>query len=163
MEINSLDKKSFQLTENGEQLGELIYENMLYFKAKIKLQNLELYELAPVGFFGTSIAVTKNGVKVASLVMNWSGQIIITFQDGEDYVIQLNGLFNNKFILENKYQEKLIQLEPKFNWREFHYNFNITYAINTNKPQDYLLLLLSVYAANYFIATISGANAGAVY
>ena len=161
MEANSTDKKTFQLTEDGKQLGELIYENLFFLKAEIKLQNSELYELAPVGFFGTSIAVTKNGNKIASLVMTWGGQIVITFQDGREFVIKLNGLFHNKYTIENKDGEKLIQLEPKFNWRAFHYNYNITYSIeNDNRPADNLLILLGVYAANYFVATISGANAG---
>ncbi len=164
MEANSTDKKKFQLTENGQQLGELIYENVFFLKAEIKLSNSELYELAPVGFFGTSIAVTKNGEEIASLVMNWRGQIVITFQGGQEVVIKLIELFNNKFIIENKDQEKLIQLELKFNWREFHYNYNITYDItNDNIPKDNLLLLLGVYAANYFVATMAGANAGMMY
>jgi|SRR5690606_1788125 len=164
MEANSTDNKTFQLTENGQQLGELIYENLFFLKAEIKLLNSELYDLAPVGFFGTSVAVTKNGNEIASLVMNWRGQIVITFQDGQEFVIKLIGLFSNKFIIENKDQEKLIQLELKFNWREFHYNYNITYDItNDNIPKDNLLLLLGVYAANYFVATMSGANAGMMY
>ncbi len=164
MEANSTDKKTFQLTENGQELGELIYENLFFSKAEIKLPNSERYELAPIGFFATRIAVTKNGNEIASLVMNWKGQIVITFQNGQEFVIKLNGLFSNKFIIENIDQEKLIQLEAKFNWREFHYNYNITYDItNNNIPMDNLLLLLGIYATNYFVATISGANAGMMY
>lgn len=160
MKAQSTDNKTFQLTENGEQLGELIYENMFFLKAEIKLANSELYEIKPVGFFGTSIAITKNGADIASLVMNWRGQIVITFQNGQEYVLKLNGLFYNKYIIENKAGEKLIQLEPQFNWRQFHYNYDISYNITNDNKKDILLLLLAVYAANYFIACMSGANAG---
>jgi hypothetical protein len=74
--------------------------------------------------------------KEASLTMNWSGQIVLTFNDDREYALKLKGLFHNKFILENKNGEKVILFEPKFNWREFHYNYTITYDItNENEPQ----------------------------
>lgn len=45
----------------------------------------------------------------------------------------------------------------------FYCKYDITYDITNDKePKDKLLLLLGVYAANYFIATISGANAGLI-
>lgn len=161
MEANSTDKKTFQLTENGQALGELGYKNLFSLKAEIKLPNAEYYEIAPVGFWATSIAVTRNGVKVAGLAMNWSGQIVIAFQDGQEFVLKLNGFFQSRYVVENKNQEKLIQLEPRFNWSAFQYNYSIACNMaNDNNPKNALLLLLSVYAANYFIAVMSGGSAG---
>ena len=161
MNANSKDRKTFLLSDNDQLLGELNYETPFYLKAEIKIPNTETYKLAPVGFFGTSVAVTKDGNKIASLFMSWNGKIIITFQDEREYALKLSGLFQSQMILENKNQEKVIQFEPKFNWRDFYCKYDITYDITNNKvPKDNLLLLLGVYAANYFIATISGANAG---
>lgn len=161
MNANSKDRKTFQLTDNDQLLGELIYETPFYLKAEIKMPNTENYKLAPVGFFNSSIAVTKGENKIASLSMSWNGKIVITFQDDREYALQLSGLFQSQMILENKNQEKVIQFEPKFNWRDFYYQYNIDYDVtNVNESKDNLLLLLGVYAANYFIATISGANAG---
>ena len=156
MEANSTDKKTFQLIENGQQLGELIYENLFFLKAEIKLANSELYEIKPVGFFGTSITVTKNATEIANLKMNWRGQIVFTFQDGQEFVLKAKGMFYNKYIIENKDKEMLIQFYPKFNWTKFIYNYDITYD---EKPQDILFVLLGVYASNYFIAAMSGATA----
>jgi hypothetical protein len=157
MEAKSTDKKTLQLTENGQQLGELIYESLFSLKAEIKLANSDLYKVYPVGVFGTSITVTKNGTEIAILKMNWHGQIVFTFQDGQEYILKAKGVFHNKFIIENKDQEKLIQFDPKFNWSKFDYNYDITYD---KKPQDVLLVLLGVYASNYFIASMSGAMSG---
>ena len=51
MEVNSTNNKSFQLTENGRQLGELSYENLFtQMNAEIKLPNSEVYNIVPVGF-----------------------------------------------------------------------------------------------------------------
>lgn len=162
MEANSTDKKTFQLTENGQQLGELIYENSFtQMKAEIKLSNSEVYKIVPVGFFGTSITVTKDGNKIASLSMSWDGKIIISFQDNREYALKLKGIFQSQVFLENTNKENIMYFEPHFNWTDVRLNHTITYDIkNDNESKDYLLILLGVYATNYFIATISGANSG---
>ena len=93
MEAKSTDRKTLQLTENGQQLGELIYENLLSFlKAEIKLTNSDLYEVYPVGVFGTSISVIKNGTEIVNLKMNWRGQIVFSFQDGQEFVLKAKGI-----------------------------------------------------------------------
>lgn len=162
MEVNSTDKKTFQLTDNGTQIGEIIYENLFFLKAEINLSNSEKYKIAPVGIFGRSISVTQNETQIANLYLSWSGEIVITFQDGQEYILKLNGIFSNKYTIENRDKEKLIQLEAKFNWIKFHYRYDITYNIEPENKvtENTLLLLLSVYSANFFIATMSGANAG---
>ena len=158
MEAKSTDKKTLQLTENGQLLGELIYENLFSLRAEIKLTNSDLYKINPAGVFGTSITVTKNGTEIANLKMNWKGQIVFSFQDRQEFVLKAKGLFfHNKYILENKEEEQLIQFDPKFNWSKFDYNYDITYE---NKPQNILLVLIGVYASNYFIASMSGAMSG---
>ena len=156
MEAKLTNKKTVQLTENGQQLGELIYENLFHLKAKIKLENSDLYEIKPVGIFGTSITVTKNGMEVANLKMNWRGQIVFSFQNGQEFVLKAKGLLQDKYILQNKDEEKLVQFDAKFNWSKFDYNYSITYE----EPQDALLVLLGVYTSNYFIASMSGGFGG---
>lgn len=153
MEAKSTDNKSFQLTENGKLLGELIYENLFFHKAEIKLTNSELYEIKQVDFWGTRIAVTKSGIEIASLVMNWRGQIVITFLEGQEFILKLDGLFHSKYIIENKDGEKIMQLDPKFNWKKFNYNYDILYD---KKTEDILFVLIGIYASNYFIAAMSG-------
>jgi len=161
MEANSTNNKSFQLTENGFQLGELIYENSFtQMKAEIKLSNSEIYKIEPVGFFETSITVTKDGNKLASLSMSWNGKIIITFQNNREYALKLKRIFQSQVFLENTNKENIMYFEPHFNWTDTRLNHTITYNINNNEAKDYLLILLGVYATNYFMATISGANSG---
>lgn len=87
--------------------------------------------------------------------MNWRGQIVFTFQDGQEFVLKAKGMFYNKYIIENKDEEKLIQFDPRFNWRKFNHNYDISYD---EKPQEILLVLPGVYASNHFIASMSGAT-----
>ncbi len=153
MEAKSIDKKTFQLIENKQLLGELIYQNLFYSKAEIKLPNSQIYQIKAIGIFRTSTTVTKNGAEIATLKMNWRGQMVIAFQDGQEYVLKRKGMFYNKYIIENKDKEKLITFDPKFNWKKFRYNYTITY---NKKPDDILLILLGVYASNHIINAMSG-------
>ena len=115
MKVECTDKKTFRLTDQAQLLGELTYKNFFSYKAEITLTNSERYEIKPVGFFGTSITVTKNETEIANLKMNWKGQIVMTFQDGQEFVFKAKGVFHNKYVIENKEEEKLIQFDPKFN------------------------------------------------
>jgi hypothetical protein len=143
-------------------LGELIYESSFtQMKAEIKLLNSEVYNIVPVGFFGTSINVTKDGNKIASLSMSWNGKIIITFQDDSEYALKFKGIFHSQVFLENTDKENIMCFEPHFNLTGGRLDHTITYDIKNEKvSKDYLLILLGVFSTNYFIATISGANSG---
>jgi hypothetical protein len=153
MEVKSIDKKTFQLIENDQLLGELVYENIFFSKAEIKFSNSETVQIIPVGIFRTTTTVTKDDTVIAKLKMNWHGQIVITFQDGQEFILKGKGMFYNKYIVKNKDRETLIEFDPKFNWKKFRYNYNITY----NKiPENVLLIFLGVYASNYTIASLSG-------
>jgi hypothetical protein len=159
MEANSSDQKTFQLVENGQPLGKLVYKNLFFLKAEIMLANSEIYKINPVGIFSTSMIITKNGVEIANLKMNWKGQILFSFQNGQEFVLKAKGIFSNKFIIENKNKEKIAEFDSEFSWRKFNYQYHITYE---EKPQDILFVLLGVYASNYYIASMSGATSGMV-
>lgn len=156
MEAKSINNSIFQLTENGLQLGELIYESIFSTKAEIKLPNSEPYEVKQIGIFDSSIIVSKNGAEIAKLAMNWRGQITFNFHDGQEFILKAKGFLGNKFVLENKNEEKLIEFDPQLNWKKLNYNYDI---ITENQSQSILLVLLGVYAANYFMASMSGAMA----
>ena len=85
--------------------------------------------------------------------MNWKGQIVVTFQDEQEFVFKAKAVFHNQYVIENKAGEKLIQFDPKFNFGKFNYNYDISYD---KKPEDILFVLLGIYASNYYIAAISG-------
>jgi hypothetical protein len=160
MEATSSDRKNFQITENGNQVVELTYDDLLYQKAKLRISDTE-YRLSPVGFLDSRMAVTKDGNDIASVEMSWKGQMLITFHNGQEFILRLDGIFNNTYVVENKEREKLIQLDGKFHWRNFRYTYNISYDITKiGTDNGHLLLALSLYATNYFVATMSGASAG---
>jgi len=141
MKAECTDNKTFQLFEAGLLLGKLTYKSLFSYNAEITLTDSDSYVVKPVGFFSTSIIVTKNETEIANLQMNWTGQIVVTFKDGQEYIFKAKGIFHNKYIIENNAEEKLIQFDPRFNWGKFNYNYDISYD---KKPEDILFVLLGV-------------------
>ncbi|HEY0670243.1 MAG TPA: hypothetical protein VGD22_18825 [Sphingobacteriaceae bacterium] len=150
MKVQCTDNKTFELTDNSEKLGSLTYDGLFSFTANAVVGNNN-YKITPAGFFNTIISVTRNGIEVANLKMNWKGHIIISFQNGQEYILKATGTFLNKYVLEDKDQQKIMLLDPDFNWAKFSYNYTISYE---DKP-DLLLVILATYGANYYIAAMS--------
>ncbi len=157
MEAHSINRKTFQLTENGKELGRLIYKDFLFLKAQIHLSDSEIYTLAPIGFFGTSIALLQGESEMARLTVSWSGDIVIVFPDGEEYILKLKGVFRKILVLEDKKGKTAIQLDLKFRWKTFCYSYTITHGVESqDKVKDALLILLGIYSANYLMSAMGG-------
>ena len=154
MKIQCTDSKTFELTDSSKKLGHLLYEGLLSFKAQAVAGN-DFYKIIPKGIFSTTIYVTKNGIEVANLKMNWKGNIIISFKKGQEFILKASGIFLNKYVLEDKNQQKIMLLNPDFDWSKFNYNYTISYDTT---PQDIVLVLLATYAANYYVAAMSTAG-----
>ena len=154
MKIVCTDKKTFELTDDSEKLGQLSYVGFFSSKANAIVGN-DTYKITPTGIFSTTISVTKDGTEVANLKMNWKGHIVISFQNGQEFILKATGTWLNKYVLEDKNQQKIILLDPGFNWAKFSYNYSISYD---HKPQDILLVLLATYSANYHIAAMASAG-----
>ncbi len=157
MEAISTNKKTFQLVENGQLIGELLYESLFFRNAEIKLSDTECYEIKPQSVFKTSFSVSKKGEDIADFNMNWRGHIEFIMQDGQEYVLKGKGFFHNKYILENKAGEIVMVFKPEFVWRKFRYNYFIHFD---NKPLENYFVLLAVYATNFIISNASTASAG---
>jgi hypothetical protein len=153
MKLHCTNRKTFELSDNSEKLGQLHYDGFFTFRCQASVGN-ENYDIKPTGVFGTSMSVTRDGKEVANLKMNWKGNIIISLQNGEELVLKATGIFMNNYVLEDKDQQKILLLKPDFDWTKFSYQYDISYD---QRPKDLLLVLLAVYSANYFIAAMSAA------
>jgi hypothetical protein len=69
-----------------------------------------------------------------------------------EFILKATGTFLTKYVLEDQDQQKVMLLNPDFNWAKFSYNYSISYA---KKPQDILLVLQATYSAKYFIDAMS--------
>ena len=152
MKIQCTDKKTFELTDGIEKLGHITYDSLFSYKANAMVGN-DNYKITPKGIFSTTVSVTNDGMERANMQMNWKGHITISLHNGPEFILKATGTFLNKFMLEDKDQQKLMLFNPDFNWAKFNYNYSVAYD---NKPQDILLVLLATYCANYYISAMSG-------
>ncbi|TCC92323.1 hypothetical protein EZ428_11395 [Pedobacter frigiditerrae] len=152
MKIQCTDKKTFELIDGSEKLGHITYDGLFSYSANAVIGK-DNYKITPKGIFSSTISVTKDEIEVANLQMNWKGHIIISFPDGKNFILKTTGTFQDKYVLEDENHQKLMLLNPDFNWSKFSYNYDISYD---NKQKDILLILLTTYAANYYIAAMSG-------
>ncbi len=153
MKAECVNQQLFQLSDNDEFLGKVVYKSLFSYDAEIVLTNAESYTVESRGFFGTSIVVTKNGTEIAELRMNLKGQIVISMNNGEELLFKNTTIFSNQFAIENKEGEKIIQYKPALNWSKFNYNYTI---MDELKSENTLLILIGLYASNYYIAVMSG-------
>ena len=159
MKTQFIDNKTIQLMEDGQIYGQIIYkyENYISPKAQIKIPNSQILEINSLGVFGTSLSITHNEVELAKLKMSWSGQMVLTYVGGKEYIIRGKDLFLKCFLAEDINGELLIQFELSNEWKNFSYNYDILVA---KKPVDILFVLIGIYACNYLTSLASGASSG---
>jgi len=156
MNVNQIDIRTFQLNNNEKSIGKLTYKGLFSNTAEIILPNSDTFEIKPLGFFKTSISVIQNSTEIANLKMNWKGQIVISFLDDQDYIFKVKGVLRSKYIIENEAQKTLLKYNPKLDLNNFRYNYDISFD---KRQENILLILIGVYAVNYYIAVASGAIA----
>jgi len=153
MEAISIGKTRFNITEFEQLRGEIIYESLFSKNAEIKIGD-DLYKIKPTGIFETFISVTRNEKVIVKLKMNWRGKVIFDFIEQSKYIMKIKDSFYNKYTIENEEGKILIQFDPKFNWNESIFIYDITYYTNR---VNILLVILGIYVSNHFIASMSGA------
>ena len=90
--------------------------------------------------------------------MGWKGIIIKTFFNSkeETYLLKLNGLLSNKFVLIDTDKNELMVAETDFKWNKLNYDYNIE---TTRDFDDFdkkeLLLLTILHCINYYMTIIA--------
>ena len=150
MRIRCIDNKTFELTDGLENLGHLKYDGFFTLKAEIAAQNVN-YDIVPKGIFSTEITMAYKDDEIATLKMNWKGNIIISYKNGEEYILKPTGAFMSKYAIEDEKGNKMLVLDPGINWAKLNYNYTV---LSESNP-DILLVLLAVYSTNYYIMVMA--------
>ena len=153
MKITYTGSKEFELNDiEGKFLGKLAYEGWSSTKASITTQFAEFYDLNSKGFWSSYIAVEKGGNEYAQLKRNWKGNIIIDVLGNEepmDFLFKKMGFWQESYNIEDQQKNILMTLIPDFNWGKLNYDYVIEINPNFAGAVDEMMMLLSVYCANY--------------
>lgn len=156
--------RDFQLLQADKTLGALHYTEWFSFKAVIALANGSTFQIAPRGFWGTTIEVKDQEAVLLNFKMNWGGTILIKLKaTSKAYVFNLKSLLKNTYVLQDKDERELLLVQPSFKWNTLNCNYTLT-STDEFESLDYkeLLLLTTVHCANYSMAMAAGATTIAV-
>ncbi|HPI55033.1 MAG TPA: hypothetical protein PLU10_10095 [Chitinophagaceae bacterium] len=158
--IKSSESRNFSLLKKDQELGHLLYPNWFSFKAEIIMTDSSIYEIGPVGFWGTTIEVKHDDVVLANFKMNWNGHIILKtfFEDREvDFMFKNKGFFKRSYILENQQHEEMVSIQQEFKWDKFNFEFVLNATpIFKNETHNHILYLICIHCANYFTSLGTG-------
>jgi hypothetical protein len=160
MKIKYINKE-FQLTDvEGRFLGKLAYEKWASYSASATTQYAEFFDFKAKGFWSQYISVTRDGTEIASLKMNWKGNIIIDIKGNDveqDYLVKSVGLWKTHFTLQDRFSNDILALHPHIQWKSGVYEYDVEINPDFQSVVDETLILIGVYCANYIMAMMAGA------
>ncbi len=164
--VKSEGSKHFSLSKAGKEIGRLSYEKWFSFKAEMILEQTKTYQIETKGFWRTTIELKQNGKVLLNFKMNRNGNIIIKtwFDETErDFIFKQKGLLKNSYVLLDKEERELLDIQPDFKFRKFSYDYNISAAEGfDNFWFNEILLLITIHCANYYMTMISSVLAATV-
>jgi hypothetical protein len=160
MKVNYINKE-FQLSDlDGRFLGKLTYEKWASYTASATTQYAEFFDFKSKGFWHQSIVVERGGTEIASLKMNWKGNIIIDIKGNDieqDYMLKSVGIWKTHFTLQDRFSNDVIALKPDYKWNSGHHEYVIEVNPDFQNQVDETLVLMAVYCANYMMMVYAAA------
>ena len=147
-------KRKFILIQNKKQLWFLQYQDWFNLKANLQACEKDL-NFDSKGFWNTSLELKDKNKTLLQAKMNRKFEIIIKTKNEEKYLLKPNMLWN-KFILQTKQWENLLELEASFKLKKFDYEYKINSSEKFEQFKNKEILALSaVHFSNYIINQIT--------
>ena len=156
------NRRNFSLTEGDKILGELIFLKWFSLNAVIKFNEKSDHKFETKGFWKRTIELFQNDIKLLELKMGWKGIEIETHFDKHPttYRLKNKSIFSNKFTLIDSYDQVLLQIDSKFQWKKQRYDYEITTSSEFDKiTNDKILVFAIIYSINYRNASMAAAGA----
>jgi hypothetical protein len=156
------NRRNFSLTEGDKILGELIFLKWFSLNAVIKFNEKSDHKFETKGFWKRTIELFQNDIKLLELKMGWKGIEIETHFDKypTTYRLKNKSIFSNKFTLIDSYDQVLMQIDSKFQWKKQRYDYEITTSSEFDKiTNDKILVFAIIYSINYRNASLAAAGA----
>lgn len=160
MEYQAKSKNSlyFEVLNEENIIGKLIYKNWFKFNAEIEISN-STYQVEPKGFWGTTVEMKDDKKVLLKFTMNWDGNILVQtyFDDEKSYIFKHQGFFKESFVLTDEKGTELLVMKPKFKWNSLNYEYQITTSVLLETLNEKNIMLLnSLHCANYYMAMMMG-------
>ncbi len=136
--------------ERQKAAGTLDYTTWFPNKAKVTTGDGNIYEMAPQGFWRTTIGMTKNGLPFAALKAKMGSQIVLSFEQGITLLFKRKSLWNSNYVVVDSQEQEVAFIQPDFKWKNLSFNYEIDiYANNLDRDINAILPLVLVYCNKY--------------
>ena len=134
------------INEMNAPVGTRDYQTWRPNRARMTTFDGLVYDIAPVGFWQMSMAVTRDDVPYAELKRTPAVGIKVRLATSAMYTFRRKSLWQGSYSLENEAQEELATIFSTFNWRKFSFDYDIeTFAPTVDQQTAQLLPMLLVY------------------
>ncbi len=135
--------------EQQKAVGKLDYETWSANKAKASVWG-NVYEMAPQGFWRTTIGVTRNGQPIATLKAKMGSQIVFSFDNGTTLLFKKKSLWSSSYVVLDASEREVAIIDQNFKWKGLSFNYEIEiYTNNLDSEVNTLLPFLLVYGSKY--------------
>jgi hypothetical protein len=139
------------INEQQQELGTLEYTFWQPKRAHILLVNGLIYHIEPIGFWLTTMEVTKNGEKYAVVKYNWpSSHLVVSFANNTSFIFRRKNILSNTYAAMDLAKNEIGLVQPVFNWKVLGFNYEVDIQDNcADEETTQLLPLLFTYCARH--------------
>lgn len=145
---------NFDIIEQGQVKASLTYFGLFSRSAEIKIGASTL-KLTHKHLFSSIYTISKNNLEIGHLKFRLFGQIDIQLHypgtSETQYHLKARGLFHRRFELFRKWNEPMMVMHPKTNWKKLRYDYELEWDDRfDDKVSRAELAALCGYGANLY-------------
>lgn len=157
MKAESIGLRKYALfDDNGAKIATLDYEGWLTYQATAELENGKKIKFDSQGFWGQTIEVKKDDRYLATIKMDWLGNVKI-FQGKSTepiFILKYRGFWQPKIVLQDSKKNKVAEFVGRFKWSKFTYEYEIVPLVK-DAFDDVSSLVITYFAAMYLFRFIN--------
>lgn len=158
MNIETIDRKAYNLVEHGKVLGRLFYTNHFMMEADvIDYTNAVTIFLRSNFSFSRSLSYDCNLKEIIQIKKASKDLFLVSLlNENKEYTVKMNGLWKTHFTVINVKNEELFTLIPLISFTKKSYDF--TLQIDQLKQQEItpILVLHALHCVNSSLSMLNG-------
>jgi len=157
MKAESIGLRKYALFgDDGEKIATLKYDGWLTYQAVAELKDGKKIKFASQGFWGQTIEVKEEDKFMATIKMDWLGNVKI-FQNKSAnpvFILKYSGFWQPKIVLQDSKKNKIAEFVGRFKWSKFTYEYEIE-SFAKDIFDDVMNLVITYFATMYLFRFIN--------